>query len=200
MQRIFLLLAVCFFAATHASAEVEVAVTLRGDLDEIITLLTQLQALGVGGQSASETPLSVEVQSVSEGAAMTEAGEATEPEPEEPRLAFSNPVLPANAGPGAEVALAIQVVDTDHVVDTVAARIENAAIAIDLFDNGTHGDQTAGDGVWSGLLPLPGDLAPGDYKVIFSAFDALGNPVPLLTEDGQISPLTATARLKVNAP
>lgn len=189
-----------FFAATHGYAEVKVSVTLSGDIDEIMTLLTQLQALGVGGQSAAEAPLSVEVQSVSEGAALPLAEDPPPLEPEEPRLAFSNPILPAQAAPGAEVALAIQVVDADHVVDTVAARIENAAIAIDLFDNGTHGDQTAGDGVWTGLLPLSDDLAPGVYQVVFSAYDALGNPVPHLTDDGQIAPLTVAARLKVSAP
>jgi len=202
MRTICIALLLTVLAALPGRAELSVSVTLSGDLDEILTVLTQLQALGIGGAATADDSLSVEVHSSMDGAAGGAeplAVEAEAPKPA-PRLAFSNPVLPAQATPGADAALTIQVIDDDHIVDTIAAHIAETALAVDLFDNGTHGDHTAGDGIWSGLIHLPTDLAPGEYSIVFSAYDAMGNAVPLLTEDGHLVPLTATAKLRVTAP
>jgi len=185
-------------AALPGRAEIEVSVTLSGSIDEIMTVLNQLQALGVGGAPGPRDGLTVEVQSIAAGA-VAPSEEAPDSAPP-PRLALGSPVVPAQAEPGAEAQLNIQVVDDDHVVDTVTARIMDTAIAVDLFDSGTHGDQTAGDGIWSGLLVLPEDLAPGEYRVVFSAYDATGNAVPQLTPGGELVPLTAAANLRVAAP
>ena len=45
--------------------------------------------------------------------------------------------------------------------------------AIELFDDGTHGDQKAGDGIYTRQIKLP--LTPRDYYVTIVPFDKAGN-------------------------
>lgn len=48
--------------------------------------------------------------------------------------------------------------------------------AIELFDDGTHGDQKAGDGIYTRQIKLP--LTPRDYYVTIVPFDKVGNFPP----------------------
>jgi hypothetical protein len=45
--------------------------------------------------------------------------------------------------------------------------------AIELFDDGTHGDQRAGDGIYTRRIKLP--QTPRDYYVTIVPFDKAGN-------------------------
>ncbi|MFA0778362.1 MAG: hypothetical protein PVTTEEND_002076 [Candidatus Fervidibacter sp.] len=51
--------------------------------------------------------------------------------------------------------------------------------AIELFDDGTHGDQKAGDGIYTRQIKLP--LTPRDYYVTIVPFDKAGNFPTTLT-------------------
>lgn len=62
------------------------------------------------------------------------------------------------------------------------ARIVLAGIdPIRLFDDGTNGDQSAGDGVYSAEWVVPGDLTLNNGSVVGEFTDAAGNSVSLLS-------------------
>lgn len=176
--------------AAPISAEVTVSITVTGTIEELIPILQKLQELGLGGASASPDPLKLNVHSV-----MTEGEAAAEPSPQTP--AFSEAAIqPASAKAGESVLITVRVVDPARVVDTVVAGI--GELRLDLFDNGTEGDATAGDGVWSRQTTLPSTLAAGDMAVAISAYNANGEPVTLPSADGtQATAMTTETKLTV---
>jgi hypothetical protein len=64
-------------------------------------------------------------------------------------------------------------------VDTVAAMLTNGSrkFAFDLYDNGTHGDETAGDGRWSVNVTIPVSADADTYALKLSAYTTMGDPI-----------------------
>ncbi|HRI89451.1 MAG TPA: hypothetical protein PK869_14355 [Candidatus Hydrogenedentes bacterium] len=177
--------------AAPAFAEVKVSVTITGTIEELIPVLQKLQELGIGGAPAVDDPLKLNVHSV-----MTEAGApADAPAP----LAIGPvTVEPAAAKAGDSVLISAAVQDQGRAVDTVAAAI--GELRIDLFDNGTEGDLTAGDGIWSRQIALPATLAAGDAPVSVSAYNASGEAVTVPDATGNPVPLTAEGKVSIATP
>jgi len=170
-----------------ATAELSVTVSITGSIDEVLPLLRHLQDLGIGlGESPGTESPKLEVHSVMTGA------EPAQPAP--PVLGFQEVVIePASAKAGDSILVSVRVGDPEHVVDTVAATA--AGQTVDLFDNGTEGDVTPVDGVWSRKLTLPANLPAGDTEISISAYDVNGDAVQLTAPDGTKSPMTTKATI-----
>ena len=182
-------------ALAPAHAEVTVSITITGNIDELIPILQKLQELGLGGATASTDPLQLNVHSV-----MT-AEQAAQPVPAAPptlpaQPAFSQAAIePAAAKPGTEVLVTATVADPARAIDTVAASIGETRV--DLFDNGTEGDATAADGIWSRKTVLPATLAAGETAITVHAYNASGEPVTVPGPNNEPTPLTTQAKVTV---
>jgi hypothetical protein len=175
-----------------AFAELSVSVTITGPIEEILPVLQHLKDLGIGtGSAPKDQAVKVEITSVASTGAP-----APPPEPPKPGL-LNAKVEPAAAKPGDTVLIAVQVKDPEHVVDTVAAMIEGMDGSAELYDNGSHGDATAGDGVWSGSVALKPPIAPGEHVIHVSAFNAAGSLATTKTGDQAPVPLTAQTKITV---
>ncbi|NUM55172.1 MAG: hypothetical protein HUU46_16125 [Candidatus Hydrogenedentes bacterium] len=177
-------------ASAPAHGEVTVSITISGPVEELVPILQKLQELGLGGATATADPLKLNVHSV-----MTEEEKAAAPADATQPAIKSVTVEPASAKAGENVLITAIVADPNRAIDTVAATVGDSKV--DLFDNGTEGDVTAGDGVWSRSTALPAALAAGEVAVAVNAYNANGEAVQAPGADGQPAPLTAAATLTV---
>jgi hypothetical protein len=198
-----LALAVC----SPVCAEFSVTLTINGDLDEILAIVQQLKRMGLGEgiQFEADDPLKLRVHSVHENA--ESAVEApVDPEPPVPEPVEAAPVLaldnaavyPASVPPGAGVLVTVEVTDKEHLIDTLAATLGSGGPTVDLYDNGTGGDVTAGDGIWSASLLIPAETAPGEMDVVITAYDANGSPIMVLMPDYSLTRITAAVTVTVS--
>ena len=131
------------------------------------------------------------VHSVMTGEDAAASSEATEPAPlPEGLTLYDAQFEPAAAEPGETVLLSVAVHDPEKRVDTVAATFRDIQDAtLDLFDNGTQGDRTIGDGIWSRRVPVFPQMQAGQHVLEITAYDVNGNQIA--NEDG--SPLQTDA-------
>lgn len=184
---IFLVLGTILFARV-CPAEVQVSVSITGTMEEMADVLEKLRELGIGGGGGDAMQL--ELQST-----MTSSSRADVPSA--PKVALTEPTLsPETAPPTGRVLLMVDVTDETAQIDTVAATVDVANLSVDLYDNGTNGDAKQGDGVWSGILQTPDEMAPGEYRILFQAYDARGQAVQGDTLLGPM-PVAAEAKLIV---
>ena len=185
---------VVYLAAAPARAEVTVSITISGPVEELVPILQKLQELGLGAAVATADPLKLNVHSVMTG---TEQPAGPAPAAADAQPAFeSATVEPALAKLGDKVLITAKVIDPNHAIDTVAASIGDIKLKVDLFDNGTEGDVTAGDGIWSRQTVLLG-VAVGEAAIAVNAYNANGEAVQVPGPDGQPAPLTAQAKVTV---
>lgn len=185
--------------ASGASEEVSVTVKFTGSIDELMDVLESLQALGIGEKQAASVnePVRVQMHSVA-------TNSASPPAPVQlPQAAGSislsqATVVPAQARPGDSVLVSVRVVDPRGDVDTVAATLHGVnGFMFDLYDNGTHGDTTRGDGVWSYALEIPTLAGAKTYRVIVTAYDRSGDIIEHENAKGVPAPLTTETRLGI---
>ena len=195
--------------AAPARAEVTVSVTINGSLDEIIPILELLRDMGIGQETLGEPgdPLRLDIHSVSTvGVAPESPFEEVSPAPvhlepagvPEPATALTAiQFAPSPAEAGQDVLVTVNVLDPEKRVDTLVAEMPTVvAEDFDLYDNGTHGDVTPNDSLWSATLAVPKDLRPGEYGATIQAYDPHGNPVQTAAE-GAESPLSIQGNLVV---
>jgi hypothetical protein len=200
---VILLLAVTVSGVSNAG--ISVSLTINGDLDEILAIVQQLKRMGLGEgiQFDAEDPLKLRVHSVHEGAeapAETPLEPAAPQEPAEiaPVLALRNAaVSPASVPAGAGVQVSVEVVDKEHLIDTLAATLGEGGPSVDLYDNATGGDVTAGDGNWSANLLVPAEIPEGAIEILITAYDASGSPLMVLTPDHALTRITTSVTLNV---
>ena len=207
-----ILLAAALGLAGAARADVTVSITINGSLDEIIPILELLRDMGIGTETLGDPgdPLRLNMHSVSTIEAAPGAPESafeavapapvvlqpSEPAPQ-PATALSDmQFTPMPAAPGSEVLLTVAVTDADKHVDTLVAQIPRVADEnFDLYDNGTHGDQTATDNIWSATVTVPQATNPGEYTATVTAYDPHGDPVK--ADETNDAPLTIQGSLVV---
>lgn len=208
LARVGLLRAVVIVMAAGAIAAsgVEVSVTITGDLDEIIPILELLRDMGIGTDTLGDTgePLRLNMHSVSGIGGDEAAFQAVPPAPVDleqpvpgpaPVTALSDVEFsPSPVAPGNEVLVTVAVADPEKQVDTLVAHVAKIAEdSFDLYDNGTHGDLVAADGIWSASITIPEGTTPGEYGTSVSAYNPHGEPV--LHDDAAV---TVTGNLVVS--
>ncbi|RJP59693.1 MAG: hypothetical protein C4541_05560 [Candidatus Auribacter fodinae] len=85
-------------------------------------------------------------------------------------------LIPSYPEPDAIAALTVTAFDASGIQNISAALIDQFQTTIDtiqLYDDGSHNDELAGDGIFSNLFTVPS--ASSHYKIIFQAADAVGN-------------------------
>lgn len=190
------LLTAVVWGTAAAQGQVTVTVTLSGSVEEMLPILQHLRDMGFGDAaeievSGGDEAIRMSVHSVMESGEETSEGAVEEAKG--PAL-FNGRFAPATAKGGDVVLLTVEVNDPDNVVDTVSARFRDIPDAtLDLFDNGTQGDRTVGDAVWSRRVPVFPQLQTGEHVLEIFAYDVNGQPV---AED-EGSPIQAEATFTV---
>jgi len=109
-------------------------------------------------------------------------------------------VQPETPHPGDTLWLMVNIKDKHGVVRRVEGTIlADPRATFPLFDNGTNGDEKAGDGLWTLQAMIPPQLPPGDFEVEFAAYRSDGLPVEVRDESKKIVPLKASYLVVVEA-
>lgn len=185
-------IALLLLAATAPA--LEVSLTVEGEPEEIQAVLEFIKTLKAGSE---DDALKININSI----ASTGNGEAAATEApvlEDPPLSLERPeVLPAKGAPGAPFIVTVNVRDKYDEVDTLSVKLSGTSLATDLYDDGTHGDKTPADGIWTATL-TPLDVTPsGTYKVEIAAYDKNGKSLTTLKPDGTVVKLAATTELTI---
>ena len=174
----------------------EVSLTVEGEPEEIQAVLEFIKSMETGNEGEDD-PLKINVHSI----ASTGSSEATTTETpvlEDPPLSLERPeVLPTKGAPGAPFIVSVNVRDKYDEVDTLSVKLSGTSLATDLYDDGTHGDKTPADGIWTATL-TPLDVTPsGTYKVEITAYDKNGKTLTTLKPDGTVVKLVANTELTI---
>lgn len=88
---------------------------------------------------------------------------------------LSNLAAPDTVNPSLTSSFLITVLamDADHDIRSVT-RTTPSGLVLNLFDNGTHGDTTAGDGIYAETVSVVPPPPPGNYLFRFKARDCAG--------------------------
>lgn len=218
MRRTFkTMLCLALMMGCVARADVTVSLQIHGTIDEILPILQLLKSAGVGSSLGAEEKagLKLELNSVAEvNPSATEAAPETspvagpvptaEPEAAAKRIVLGAPkVEPAVSKPGEQVLVTLEVKDPAKRVHTVAASEGNGGAGskyVDLYDDGTHGDATPNDGVWSYQSKVSENAAEGEFTFRIVAFDANGQPLTQEDENGNQVEVATEGRLIVKKP
>ncbi|MBL7648188.1 MAG: hypothetical protein JNK74_18550 [Candidatus Hydrogenedentes bacterium] len=181
------------FLATTTPA-LEVSLTVEGEPEEIQAVLDFIKSLNAGGE---DDPLKINVHSIA-AKGETETPETETPALEDPPLSLERPeVFPAKGAPGAPFIVTVNVRDKYDEVDTLSVRLAGTSLSTDLYDDGTQGDKTPGDGIWTATL-TPLDVTPsGAYTVEITPYDKNGKALTTLKPDGTVVKLVANTELTI---
>ena len=187
-------LSIAFLLLATTTPALEVSLTVEGEPEEIQAVLDFIKTLNPGGE---DDALKININSI----ASTGKGEGTTTETpvlEDPPLSLERPeVLPAKGAPGAPFIVTVNVRDKYDEVDTLSVRLSGTSLSTDLYDDGTQGDKTAGDGIWTATL-TPLEVTPsGTYKVEITAYDKNGKALTTLQPDGTVVKLVANTALTI---
>lgn len=102
-------------------------------------------------------------------------------------------ITPAELWPGDTALITVHVADPEGVIHRVEGTVrEDDRIRLRLYDDGTSGDEVAGDNIWSLAVDVPYEAAPGRFTLDFTAYRADGQPVPVRDASGEVTILTQT--------
>lgn len=174
----------------------EISLTVEGDVEEIQAVLEFLKTMEAQSDGEDD-PLKINVHSIA-ATGETEAPAAETPVLEDPPLSLERPeVLPAKGAPGAPFIVTVTVRDKYDEVDTLSVRLAGTSISTDLYDDGSQGDKTPGDGIWTATL-TPLDVTPsGAYTVEITPYDKNGKTLTTLQPDGTVVKLVANTELTI---
>jgi len=115
------------------------------------------------------------------------------------KLAFTNAtVSPVEVAVGKSSILRVNISDPRGIVKSVVATVrEVPEMAIQMFDDGLEGDETAGDGVWSFRLDVPPTAAPGTYHFDIRAYDETGAEIMVKLDAGIYVPLSTQTSVAI---
>ena len=183
------LMAVLLGWASAAAGQVTVSITIEGDIEDLIPILQMLQN-EQRSTGADEAPLRIDLHSLLSEEEVTPAAPAL----------TELVIEPARVQPGGSALIRVRVADEGGAIDTVAGQLGTAGLLqFDLYDNGTHGDEAARDGIWSCSLEVPEEAAPDRYPLFVKAYDVNGDEVWVEAEDGTRAALKAETAFEVVA-
>ncbi len=173
-----------------AHAELEVSLTVSGEIREIQALLSYIEQRNREGANEGDNPLKISVHSIAGGGSPT----ATMPRP----VTLATPQLSAEKlTPGQPALVTVAVRDDRDEVDTLAIEVVGTNLKTDLYDDGTHGDVDPGDNVWSVTL-TPMEATPaGEYELIITGYDPKGRPLTTIRQDGAEHPVQVRRNVSI---
>jgi len=177
---------VFMFLCSFSSFAVELSLNITGSMEEISRVLECLKQSGLGLSSSDKEidPFRIHIYS-SNDVAKEEAQNKISIGFTEIRTEPENPIS------GTPIKIMAKIVDTLNVVDTLSANLFGTSISTDLKDDGQNGDDTAGDGIWSGIFNLPPDVS-GNKTFILTAFDEKGKIIKIKSDEGILKPIIGT--------
>lgn len=180
---------VCTFAP-EVRAELEVSLTISGEIREIQALLSYIEQRNRAGADEGDNPLKISVHSIAGGDAVP----ASMPRP----VTLATPQLSAEKlTPGQPALVTVAVLDDRDEVDTLAIEVVGTNLKTDLYDDGTHGDVDPNDNVWSVTL-TPMEATPaGEYELIITGYDPKGRPLTTAHQDGAESPVQVRREITI---
>jgi len=176
--------------APEVRAELEVSLTVSGEIREIQALLSYIEQRNRAGADEGDNPLKISVHSIAGGDAVP----ANMPRP----VTLATPQLSAEIlTPGQPALVTVAVMDDRDEVDTLAIEVVGTNLKTDLYDDGTHGDVDPGDNVWSVTL-TPMEATPaGEYELIITGYDPKGRPLTTAQQDGAESPVHVRRKITI---
>ncbi len=176
--------------APEVRAELEVSLTVSGEIREIQALLSYIEQRNRAGADEGDNPLKISVHSIAGGDAVP----ANMPRP----VTLATPQLSAEIlTPGQPALVTVAVMDDRDEVDTLAIEVVGTNLKTDLYDDGTHGDVDPGDNVWSVTL-TPMEATPaGEYELIITGYDPKGRPLTTARQDGAESPVQVRRKITI---
>jgi hypothetical protein len=185
-------LLVAILLSSAFAPALEVSLTVKGEPEEIQAVLDFIKTLNAGGE---DDALKININSIASAGNGQPTTSGT-PVLEDPPLGLERPeVFPTKGAPGAPFIVTVNVRDKYDEVDTLSVRLAGTSLTTDLYDDGTHGDKTPADGVWTATL-TPLDVTPsGTYKVEITAYDKNGKTLTTLKPDGTVVKLVANTEL-----
>lgn len=107
---------------------------------------------------------------------------------------------PAVLTPGTTGLLLVKVKDKHHIVSSVTAMVpEYPNNVLKLNDDGTKGDEKAGDGVWSFAVKVPPEATEGEFAVQIAAWRSDGVQISVRDKQGNVTLLSAVIPARVEA-
>ena len=180
--------------ARLAPAALEVSLTVSGDIHEIQALLDVIEQRNQQA-AQGDSPLKINLHSTTQGALRTHRREAT-PAPRPAKL-FAPQLPDEKLIPGKPALVTVAVRDDRNEVDTLAIQVVGTNLNTDLYDDGTHGDVKARDGVWSVTLTPMETTPAGHYALIVTAFDRNGQTLRVPDSDGVKQPLQVHTEISI---
>lgn len=164
-----------------AFAEVQITVSITGTPEEMLPILERLRGVGAAAGQQLDS-LKLEVQSNAAAppppapappAPAPQPVPAPAPAPGAPGVELKDAqATPSSVAQGDSFMVSVVVVDPSHSVETVECVVLEQGSKFDLYDDATHGDAQAGDGIWSNSFKAEG--APGTYTLEISPYDSSG--------------------------
>jgi len=113
--------------------------------------------------------------------------------------AFTNAtVTPIEVAIGKSAVLSVSISGARGTVNSVVATVrEVPEMAIQMFDDGLEGDETASDGVWSFRLDVPPTAVPGTYHFDIRAYDETGAEIMVKREAAVYVPLSTETSVTI---
>lgn len=173
------------------SWSLEVTLTLRGNEEEILSILQCIREAGKVTSAGAETedPLKVHIYSSSE-TAMRESSDL-------PLVGFREILVePEKPRSGEKVRIVARVSDSGNAIDTMSVSILGTAMTVDMRDDGQMGDEQAGDGVWTGIMEIPPTVY-GIRTFIVTGYDAQGKIIRLMNPDGTWKSLVGSISVEI---
>lgn len=110
-------------------------------------------------------------------------------------------MVPDNLKPGDTALITVEVFDSLNLVQSVTGLVkEDKTINFRFRDDGTKGDETAGDAIWSMKVDVPFNAPPGGFTFEISAFDVNENLIIVRDENNEAVGMTTSFTLDITYP
>lgn len=114
---------------------------------------------------------------------------------------FEATMVPSNLKPGDAALITVKVEDTFGVVSSVEGSVlEDTTIRFHFRDDGQLSDTVAADGIWTMKVQVPFNAPPGGFTFEIQAFDKSSNPIVVLDENKEATPLSMSFTLNITYP
>lgn len=110
-------------------------------------------------------------------------------------------MVPNDLKPGDTALITVVVDDRFGLVSEVNGLVQGDKTITFIFrDDGTKGDEKAGDSIWSTKVDVPFNAPPGGFTFEISAYDSNGNPIIVRDENNEVMRMSTSFTLDITYP